>query len=169
MKKISFILLAILLVFTLASCAKQAECVHEYSTAFDAFCDKCGEERADDAFASDEASYAKTSFAEENHDDGTCSICGGSDDGDCTTPVLCTKCSNVLVEAKSHAFSDTWESDEESHWRTCTNAKCKVTDTKESHVSMARSVEPTDATCSVCEQAFSTANETIDLPTDHNH
>lgn len=145
MKRISFVLFAILLVATLASCKKTTVCEHEYATAFDAFCNKCGETRDIDAF----------DFTEADDDDNTCSICGGTDDGDCTTPVLCNKCSTVLIEAKSHDFSGTWKNDTEGHWRVCTNEKCKVTDTKESHISQARSIAPTAENCAVCEHTFS--------------
>ncbi|MCH5249663.1 MAG: hypothetical protein J1E98_07010 [Lachnospiraceae bacterium] len=43
----------------------------------------------------------------------------GTDDGDCTTPVLCTKCEYPYKAAKSHTPYGAWEWNNEGHYRSC--------------------------------------------------
>ncbi len=53
-----------------------------------------------------------------------------TDDGDCTTPVVCTVCGEILTPAISHDFSGAWHSDDTSHWHVCLNTGCNQTDEK---------------------------------------
>ncbi|MGN0554581.1 MAG: GLUG motif-containing protein, partial [Candidatus Fimenecus sp.] len=52
------------------------------------------------------------------------------DDGDCTTPVVCTVCGEILTPAMSHDFSGEWKHDDTYHWHRCKNAGCNQTDGK---------------------------------------
>ncbi|MGN1161529.1 MAG: hypothetical protein ACI4SX_04690, partial [Candidatus Fimenecus sp.] len=52
------------------------------------------------------------------------------DDGDCTTPIVCTVCGEILTPAMSHDFSGEWHSDNTSHWHECLNEGCNQTDGK---------------------------------------
>ena len=170
MKKISFILIAVFFTITLTSCQTRTVCEHEYATAFASTCKKCGEVRVADTsdFA---ATIGDNGDTNDNNDNGDtkdnndgCSICGGVDDGDCSTPVLCSRCSTVLIEAKSHDFSGDWNNDAEGHWHSCTNEKCKVTDVKEPHVLLSRSIGSTDGACAVCDHALNTVDESDETP-----
>ncbi|MGM9636105.1 MAG: hypothetical protein ACI3YE_08155, partial [Candidatus Avispirillum sp.] len=42
----------------------------------------------------------------------------GTDDGDCTTAVVC-ECGYTITAAKSHIFSGAWHNDENGHWHVC--------------------------------------------------
>ncbi len=82
---------------------------------------------------------------EEGLEQKVCKICGhidpdysreleklshvpAEDDGDCTTPILCTLCQAVLVEAKVHNYEGAdYENDLTRHWQVCTNKGCSVT------------------------------------------
>ncbi|MGN0539636.1 MAG: dockerin type I repeat-containing protein [Candidatus Fimenecus sp.] len=52
------------------------------------------------------------------------------EDGDCTTPIVCAVCGEILTPAMSHDFSGAWHSDDTSHWHQCKNAGCNQTDEK---------------------------------------
>ena len=56
-----------------------------------------------------------------------------ADDNDCTTPVYCKFCNEVVIAAKSHRFTGNWQNDETAHWHICQNENCTVTDTKTAH------------------------------------
>ena len=45
-----------------------------------------------------------------------------ADDGDCTTPVLCSKCDEVMVAAKEHDMD--WKYNDNAHWGECANEGC---------------------------------------------
>lgn len=51
------------------------------------------------------------------------------DDGNCTTPILCTVCGQILTEGKEHAWASDWASDTRRHWHPCENEGCgEITD-----------------------------------------
>ena len=164
MKKISLILLSMLLIFTLAACGNK--CEHTYDNACDATCNECGETREVGAHdynaadcdtpktckicgATDGEALGHTAEADDGNctTDIKCSTCGAvltsgktqhiahADDGDCTTPVTCTECSTVITAAKSHDFSGALEKDASGHWHVCANEGCTKTDTKADHIS----------------------------------
>ena len=56
----------------------------------------------------------------------------GTDDGDCTTAVIC-ECGYTITAAKSHDFSGQWHNDENGHWHTCQNDGCTVAETETPH------------------------------------
>ena len=150
MKKLSLILLSMLLIFTLAACGNK--CEHTYDNACDATCNECGEIREVSAHdynaadcntaktckicgATDGEALGHTAEADDGNctTDIKCATCGAvvasgktqhvahADDGDCTTPVTCTECSSVITAAKSHDFSGAWEKDASGHWHVCAN------------------------------------------------
>ena len=85
-----------------------------------------------------------------NPEDNLCDVCGtcithtpDADDGDCTTPILCTVCKAVTTEAKTHAWDNNCDT-------TCNNDGCKVTRTI-THTPEADDGNCTSAIlCSVC-------------------
>ena len=56
----------------------------------------------------------------------------GTDDGDCTTPVVCV-CGHVITAAKAHDFSGSWREDADGHWHVCQNDGCTAADQKQPH------------------------------------
>ena len=73
----------------------------------------------------------------------TCGVCGtettaamthvaGEDDDDCSTAVMCTNegCNQAAVAAKTHAYSESYQTQDNQHWKECTNEGCKVTTQK---------------------------------------
>ena len=70
------------------------------------------------------------------------------DDGDCTTPVRCSTCGDVVTPAKSHNY--TWKSGPEGHWKECQNEGCTSKTKSQSHVPGAAATEETAQTCTVC-------------------
>lgn len=55
------------------------------------------------------------------------------DDGDCTTPIKCSKCGFITTAAKTHNFTGNWLNDENSHWHDCQNDSCTVAEAKTAH------------------------------------
>lgn len=51
-----------------------------------------------------------------------------TDDGDCSTEVICSVCGEVTIPAAEHDFSGGWQSNENGHWHVCQNPGCTVTD-----------------------------------------
>ena len=49
-----------------------------------------------------------------------------TDDGDCTTPVICKTCGETVIEAKEHQLSSEWSSDGSGHYHACLNEGCTV-------------------------------------------
>ena len=193
MKKISLILLSMLLIFTLAACGNK--CEHTYDNACDATCNECGETREVGAHdynaadcdtpktckicgATDGEALGHTAEADDGNctTDIKCSTCGAvltsgktqhiahADDGDCTTPVTCTECSTVITAAKSHDFSGALEKDASGHWHVCANEGCTKTDTKADHISDGAATEEKAEKCTVCEHVI-----TPELDHTHNH
>ena len=71
------------------------------------------------------------------------------DDGDCTTPIKCVYCSEILTAAReAHNFAGAWQHDETGHWHICQNEGCTVTDTKVGHSGTATCTE--QAICEEC-------------------
>ncbi len=181
MKKLTFILLSILMIVTFVACGDK-ECEHAYDNACDINCNECGEERTvtHDWEAADcvTAKTCKVCGATDGkalghkpaEDDGDCttevkcSVCGEvttaakaehiahADDGDCTTPATCTACDQIVVEAKSHDFSGDWESDENQHWHVCQNEGCNVAETKGNHQATDDGNCTTAQKCTVCDE-----------------
>ena len=126
MKKLTLILLSVLMIVTLAACGDK--CEHTYDNACDATCNDCGETREVSAHQWNDATCTtlKTctvcgttegEMLPHNWEDATCitaktcKTCGttegepfghkpAEDDGDCGTDVLCTVCGAVTTPAK---------------------------------------------------------------------
>ncbi len=127
MKKLSLILISILLILTLAACGNK--CEHTYDNACDATCNECGETREVSAhdFAAADCDTPKTCKScgliegeALGHDwkaadcitAKTCTACGATegaalghtpadDDGDCTSHILCTVCGEITTSGKT--------------------------------------------------------------------
>ena len=148
MKKLTLILLSILMIVTLFACGDK-KCEHTYDHACDAFCNECSEERAvahdwqnATCITSKTCKICATTEGEPlghtpEADDGDCAtalncgVCGAQikaagehtperDDGNCTTEQKCTVCEEIAVQAKD-AHNDT------DHDYLCDNAGCQVT------------------------------------------
>ncbi len=65
-----------------------------------------------------------------NQNDGAVDHTPASDDGDCTTPIMCSFCGEIAIPAMSHDFSGEWKHDGTYHWHECQNAGCNQTDEK---------------------------------------
>ena len=126
MKKLTLILLSVLMIVALAACGNK--CEHTYDNACDATCNDCGETREVSAHQWNDATCTtpKTctvcqategEMLPHNWEDATCvtakacKICGttegaalghspAEDDGDCGTDVLCTVCGAVTTPAR---------------------------------------------------------------------
>ena len=81
-----------------------------------------------------------------------------TDDGDCTTPVVCTVCGEILTPAISHDFSGAWHSDDTSHWHECLNAGCNQTDEK-----VTAAPERIEATIAISEYLIETTVNPADI------
>ncbi len=156
---------------------------HTYDNPCDAICNVCGETREVGDHQWAEANCVKPKTCEAcgviegnalghtaEEDDGNCTTpihcikctevvvaakdrhIASADDGDCTTEVICTDCEVVLLAAMTHDFEDAeWHSDAEGHWHVCKNSNCDVTDTKIAHISSGAATEEKAETCTVCE------------------
>lgn len=68
-----------------------------------------------------------------------CEYCGykysecvaGEDDGNCATPVYCTKCPEIVIPAISHDYK--WHSDDNGHYGECMNEGCDYESAKAAH------------------------------------
>lgn len=86
-----------------------------YDNDLDHYCDIC---------------FEKMGVHKPSKDGHFCEYCGYrytpcvpyEDDGDCTTPVRCTVCEEILVEGLGHAWD--WTVDEIGHSATCDNVGC---------------------------------------------
>ena len=81
-----------------------------------------------------------------------------TDDGDCTTPVVCTVCGEILTPAISHDFSGAWHSDDTSHWHVCLNTGCNQTDEK-----VTAAPERIEATIAISEYLIETTVNPADI------
>lgn len=73
-----------------------------------------------------------------------------ADDGDCTTPVTCERCNYILVEAKAHNWSDSWEKDGSGHWHICQNEGCKEVEKSNHTPDREAATEDSDQVCTDC-------------------
>ena len=75
----------------------------------------------------------------------------GEDDGDCTTPVTCTRCEAKSEAESGHKWSTEWSTDGTSHWHACTNSGCTKRQNEEEHTGKVVSGDCTAPTvCTVC-------------------
>lgn len=70
-------------------------------------------------------------------------------DNDCTTPVTCIRCGEITVEALEHNF-ETYQSDNDNHWRVCSNPGCSQIDEKSPHVRPDNVACDTPTKCTEC-------------------
>ena len=139
MKKLTLILLSVLMIVTLAACGSKKCEQHVYDDCADTECNVCGDKR--DSMHSWNAADCDTPK--------TCTVCGATegsalghkpsdDDGDCTTGITCTVCGTTTTPARESHTGGT---------ATCTEK----------------------ALCTVCSTAYGAidANNHIDENTDH--
>ena len=136
MKKLTLILLSVLMIVTLAACGNKCE-QHVYDDCADTECNVCGETR--DSMHSWKDADCLTPK--------TCTVCGktegsalghkpAEDDGDCTTPVKCKNCNQIAVSGnQTHTYGTityTWADDYSSctAMRKCTVNGCQSTETE---------------------------------------
>ena len=133
-KKFYFVFVIVLcLLVSLTSCKKK--CEHEYDNACDSTCNLCEEVRdvGEHEFNSADCINAKT-----------CKFCGvtegeplghspAEDDGDCTTPIKCKICEEVVIKAIEHDFSGNYIYDNTQHWNVCQNDGCLEISEKVNH------------------------------------
>ena len=80
------------------------------------------------------------------------------DDNDCTTEVICSVCSEVVVEGKQHDFSGDLLSNEEGHYHECKNSGCEQTDGNKDHIANADDNNcATAVVCSECDYVITKA------------
>lgn len=94
-----------------------------------------------------------------------------SDDGDCTTPIHCSVCDEILTPAKKHVMSD-WEiAADGSHTRHCTNSGCSYSESIShdlTHVAAKAATTKSEGNieywhCSICGKYFSDAKATKEI------
>ncbi len=96
-------------------------CAHVYDNACDAICNHCEEERLVDAHHYTDADCNAPK---------TCSVCGATDgsanghipntdDNDCTTPIQCVSCHEIITPAMSEHIDN-------DHNYVCDNEGCQV-------------------------------------------
>ncbi len=74
-------------------------------------------------------------------------------DNDCTTPVMCSRCGEIAVEAEEeHSFGSRYQNDGSYHWFVCTNAGCTQISEKEPHKRHAGDTGDCDTgyVCNIC-------------------
>ena len=99
------------------------------------------------------AAFENSAFKEQKQEKETKQALGhaqGTDDGDCTTPVTCTRCGQVLIEAKAHKFGGELQSDVTGHWTKCHNDGCTQREKKEHTPDIAAPTEDQDQKCTEC-------------------
>ena len=148
MKKLTLILLSVLMIVTLAACGDK--CEHTYDNACDAICNECGEARDQQAHQWKDATCTtlktctvcgKTEGSALGHEwttpdvdlcevQSTCSRCGATDgenkehtpendDNDCSTALNCGVCGKEILAAGEH-------SPEKDDGNCTTEQKCTV-------------------------------------------
>ena len=156
MKKLTLILLTLVMIVALAACGDKKCEQHVYDDCADTECNVCGNKRdsmhtwteADCTTAKTCSVCGATEGTALGHtpaeDDGDCTtavkceVCDEviiaanaehtpeADDGDCTTPVSCTECATVVTAAKSHDHTGDLQQGETEHWLVCKNDGCTV-------------------------------------------
>lgn len=90
-----------------------------------------------------------------------------ADDGDCTTPIHCSVCNEILTPAKKHVMSDWKIAADGSHTRHCTNPGCSYSESISrhslTHVAAKAATTKSEGNieywhCSICDKYFSDAN-----------
>ena len=89
-----------------------------------------------------------------------------ADDGDCTTPIHCSVCDEILTPAKKHVMSDWKIAADGSHTRHCTNPGCSYSESIShslTHVAAKAATTKSEGNieywhCSICDKYFSDAN-----------
>ncbi|MDD6234884.1 MAG: MucBP domain-containing protein [Lachnospiraceae bacterium] len=93
------------------------------------------------------------------------------DDGDCTTPIHCSVCDEILTPAKKHVMSDWKVAADGSHTRHCTNADCNYSESINhdlTHVAAKAATTKSEGNieywhCSICGKYFSDAKATKEI------
>ncbi len=148
---------SLLLAFGLTACEKK--CEHTYDNACDAICNICSETREVDAH-----------IPETDDGDCTteivCSVCGtvtteakeahtpNADDGNCTTAITCSDCGTVTTEAQQ---AHTPNADDGNCLTaiTCSDCGTETTEAKEAHTPNADDEDcTTSITCEYCDHIF---------------
>ena len=106
------------------------------------------------------------SVAQESHhwSSGKCSECGYvclhsgvTDDGDCTTAVVCSVCGKTTTTAKTaHTWSAWSATGNDTHTRKCTNTNCTKTETGSCSGGTATCTDK--AVCDTCQTAYGAVN-----------
>lgn len=95
-----------------------------------------------------------------------------ADDGDCTTPIHCSVCNEILTPAKKHVMSDWKIATDGSHTRHCTNPGCSYSESISrhslTHVAAKAATTKSEGNieywhCSICDKYFSDANATNEI------
>ena len=76
------------------------------------------------------------------------------DDGDCTTPIYCSNCEDILTAGIAHVFDNDCDTD-------CNNAGCEHERTTIGHVD-----ENGDKKCDSCQAKLSSSGGSFELPDD---
>ena len=196
MKKLTLILLSILMIVTLAACGNK--CEHTYDNACDVTCNECGEERtvthdfadADCLNPKTCTVCGKTEGSALGHEwttpdvdlcevQSTCSRCGATDgenkehspendDNDCSTALNCGVCGKEILAAGEH-------SPEKDDGNCTTAQKCTVcgqtaVDAKAEHTDSDHDYTCDNAGCQVTVgNPPEDTNPGIDLPIDTNN
>ena len=109
-------------------------------------------------------SAVKTTEAKHTWVNGKCSICsyaclhsGVTDDGNCTTAVVCGVCGKTTTAARTSHTWGAWSSTgNDTHTRKCTNANCTKTETDSCSGGTATCTDK--AVCDTCQTAYGAVN-----------
>ena len=109
-------------------------------------------------------SAVKTTEAKHTWVNGKCSICsyacphsGVTDDGNCTTAVVCGVCGKTTTAAKTAHTWGAWRSTgSNTHTRECTNTNCTITETNSCSGGTATCTDK--AKCTTCNAEYGTVN-----------
>ena len=179
----------VICILALTSCN---DCIHAYDNECDEECDLCGKQREVEGhdWADADCDTPKTCKSCETvegealghspeEDDGDCttdilcSVCSQvieaganshqeeEDDGDCTTAIGCKNCSQVAKEAKEHSFGIYYNSNESHHWYACLNKGCLEKQGYEEHISLDDGDCTTTVKCEDCKWIFVRGKEHV--------
>lgn len=73
-----------------------------------------------------------------------------ADDGDCTTAITCSVCSEITTAAKTHVWDTNWTSDSSSHWYKCNNSGCTKSNSIKAHTPGEAATAEHSQVCTVC-------------------
>jgi|GEM_PF-1832041 len=74
------------------------------------------------------------------------------DDGDCTTPVVCSVCGYTVIPAATHIWG-AWQTSATEHWHICANDGCTQVSAHEAHTGGTATCTEA-AVCSVCGASY---------------